>query len=263
MTPELKYVNQNIEVSIFGKSLSNIITEKVPEKQILQQKEFLSEFYQIPQERIFILEQVHGFDCIRITEQDIEHNKKLLYHKADAMITNLKNVILCIRTADCLPLFLHTNPYKELKYIGIIHAGWRGIYRGIIPNTFQLIIQTMEKHFFEFKMQKKENYKELLDYPITIFPGIYIPEELYVVDNDVANLFPMVKKNSNNGKYNLDLWKNILYQLQSLKNFSQFAIEDPFSYLNSYQMEIFENFYSHRKGDNLRNLNVIYIKQED
>ncbi len=51
---------------------------------------------------------------------------------ADAMLTALPEVILGIKTADCLPLLLY-NP--EVKVIGAIHAGWRGLANKIIMNT--------------------------------------------------------------------------------------------------------------------------------
>jgi copper oxidase (laccase) domain-containing protein len=260
MTPELKYVNSNIEVCIFGKSLKDYITEKIPEKQLMQQKEFLSNYFKIPQERIFFLEQVHGFDCIHINEYDLKLNQKLLYHKADGMITGLKNVLLCIRTADCLPLFFHTNPYKENKFIGILHAGWRGIYRGIITNSLQLMKHNVEKMIYEYKVIKKlPNYEEKIGYPITVFPGIYIPSLLYEVDWDIAQLFPVVKPKNNENKFLLDLWKNTEFIIKSIKDI-QFQIEDPFHYLNGNQIDFYKNFYSHRRGEPFRNLNVIYLK---
>lgn len=266
MIPELKYINNDIEACIFGKSLEQYITEKDSEKQVIQQKEFLSEYFKIPKERIFFLEQVHGFDCIQITEYDITLNKKTFYHKADGLITNLRNVLLCIRTADCLPLFMHTDPHKENKIIGILHAGWRGIYRGIITHGIQIIQHHLEKIKFHYKVEKKDpEYEQKAGYPITIFPGVYIPGNLYEVDSDVAKLFPIVHAkndlyNHSNGKYLLDLWKNTEFILESMKDKAKFQIEDPFHYLNGDQNEIFSRFYSHRRGEKFRNLNIIYIK---
>lgn len=262
MTPELKYVNYDIEASIFGKSLNSVINTEEPEKQIQQQKEFLSNFFNIPQERIFFLEQVHGFDTIQITESDIMLNKNLYYHKADGFITKLRNIILCIRTADCLPLFFHSNPHTKEKFIGLIHVGWRGLYKGIIAHSLEMMIHNIEKRIYELKViEKNENFKEVINYPITIFPGVYIPESLYEVDEDVANLFPITKyKNSNFSKYLLDLWKNTEFIIKSLKEYSKFSVEDPFDYLSGSQIQKFQNFYSHRRGDKYRNLNIIYIK---
>ena len=50
----------------------------------------------------------------------------------DAMVTAMPNIMLCICTADCLPLFLY-DPVREVA--AIAHCGWRGICDGIVPNT--------------------------------------------------------------------------------------------------------------------------------
>ena len=49
---------------------------------------------------------------------------------SDAMITNRKDVLLGILTADCAPIIVLGK-----KYFGIIHAGWKGLINGIIENT--------------------------------------------------------------------------------------------------------------------------------
>ncbi len=54
--------------------------------------------------------------------------------EADASITRLKTTPLVILTADCLPIVLCDINGGE---IAAIHAGWRGLYNGIIQNTLQ------------------------------------------------------------------------------------------------------------------------------
>ena len=49
---------------------------------------------------------------------------------SDAMITNRKDILLGILTADCAPIIVLGK-----KYFGIIHAGWKGLIDGIIENT--------------------------------------------------------------------------------------------------------------------------------
>ena len=59
---------------------------------------------------------------------------------SDAMITNRKDILLGILTADCAPIIVLGK-----KYFGIIHAGWRGLIDGIIENTimkFNLLGET-------------------------------------------------------------------------------------------------------------------------
>ena len=50
----------------------------------------------------------------------------------DALVTDVSGILLCIWTADCIPLFL----YDTGKHVAAVaHCGWRGILGGIVPNT--------------------------------------------------------------------------------------------------------------------------------
>ena len=52
--------------------------------------------------------------------------------EGDALVTKEKNILIGIRTADCVPLLVY-DPAQNI--IAAIHAGWRGVIAGIIENT--------------------------------------------------------------------------------------------------------------------------------
>lgn len=52
----------------------------------------------------------------------------------DGVITNHTDLILSIQVADCMPIFLHD---KNNDIIGLVHAGWRGVSKGIINKTIE------------------------------------------------------------------------------------------------------------------------------
>jgi YfiH family protein len=52
--------------------------------------------------------------------------------QADAMVTNVPNIVLGILTADCAPV-LFADP--EAKVIGAAHAGWKGALGGVTDST--------------------------------------------------------------------------------------------------------------------------------
>ena len=52
--------------------------------------------------------------------------------KGDSLICREPGIACCVLTADCLPVFLTNLKGTE---IAIIHAGWRGICRGILSKT--------------------------------------------------------------------------------------------------------------------------------
>jgi YfiH family protein len=70
------------------------------------------------------LNQTHSAQCV-VVEEDQDR-------EADAAITRLKEQPLVILTADCLPILLCNRSGDE---IAAIHAGWRGLYAGIIEHT--------------------------------------------------------------------------------------------------------------------------------
>ncbi len=59
--------------------------------------------------------------------------------EADGAVTNQKNIILSIGTADCAPVLFADDQHGV---IGAAHGGWRGALKGIIGNTLKL----MQKH---------------------------------------------------------------------------------------------------------------------
>jgi YfiH family protein len=78
--------------------------------------------------RILIPQQVHGNGCVTIKRGEGLKRK----YKADALLTDRKDVFLTVSIADCLPIFL-VEP--KSKVVGLIHAGWRGTLLGIASKT--------------------------------------------------------------------------------------------------------------------------------
>jgi YfiH family protein len=83
----------------------------------------LSQTLNLPGEPTW-LDQTHSTDCV-IAEED--ENRI-----ADAAITRATSHPLVILTADCLPITLCSMQGDE---IAAIHAGWKGLFNGIIENT--------------------------------------------------------------------------------------------------------------------------------
>ncbi len=71
------------------------------------------------------LEQVHGNDVAVV-------NKAGPTLIADAIRTASANLVCCVQTADCLPVFVAALDGTE---VAVIHAGWKGLASGVIENT--------------------------------------------------------------------------------------------------------------------------------
>lgn len=82
--------------------------------------------------RILIALQVHGTRVLGPEEFDPGPT----FPTADAIVTASADVILTIRTADCVPILLLA---PRARAIAAIHAGWRGTTAGIIAKTIQAL----------------------------------------------------------------------------------------------------------------------------
>lgn len=75
--------------------------------------------------------QIHSAD-VR-TVKTIEDAKDGNY-KMDALVSDLKNILLGIKTADCVPVLLGD---MKTKAFAAVHAGWRGTAHSIVINAIK------------------------------------------------------------------------------------------------------------------------------
>lgn len=152
----------------------------------------------------------------------------------DGLITNLSNITISIKTADCLPISIED---KVKKVIGVIHAGWKGTEKEIIKKAIKLMIKN-------FKSNPED---------IEIFIGPAIDKDNYLVRKDVANgfldKFPECLERVNDDQWKLDLVKiNILQLLEigilkknmKLSNISTFKDKNYPSYRRDGKSDGFE-----------------------
>ncbi len=110
--------------------------------------------------------QIHS-DNIHLVS-DADFGKEIA--DCDGLITNIPNVKISIRTADCVPITLN-DPIN--KVVGVVHAGWRGTEKKIVTNAVQLMT-------IKFNADPKDIIVEI---------GPAIDKKNYVVRSDVANKF--------------------------------------------------------------------------
>ena len=190
---------------------------------------------------IFLVQQIHSNKFVFIDEK---YNKKIK-PKADAIITNQKYLPIAILTADCVPILICDN---KKKMIGIIHAGWKGAYKGIIDRVIKFMIK---------KGCKLKNF--------TIAVGPSISVKNYEVKEDFRKKF--LKKDKKNLKY-FKIKRNNLYfdltkYVQALLLKSKIKNID---ILNIDTFDVKNKFFSARRAlkqkhnDYGRNISIIMIK---
>ncbi|MCL5432817.1 MAG: polyphenol oxidase family protein, partial [Patescibacteria group bacterium] len=88
----------------------------------------------IRKEQAIFMNQVHGEKVVII-----KNANKQVIDKTDGLVTSKKNIFLCATTADCLPILFY-DPFS--KFIGIVHAGYKGVLNGILDSMiYQVLIQ--------------------------------------------------------------------------------------------------------------------------
>ena len=91
----------------------------------------------IPPGRLLTLRQVHGAEVLIYEENT---RAALTYPLPyDAVITDKKRVALGIWTADCLSILMVD---RSKRIIAAVHAGWQGIWRGVIERTVNEMMKT-------------------------------------------------------------------------------------------------------------------------
>jgi len=93
-------------------------------ERIYKNRKKLVKFFNLNSEPRY-LSQIHSDKCLRFDSSECE---------GDALYSNKKNEVCAILTADCLPIFITDILGQE---VAVIHAGWKGLLRGIIEQTLK------------------------------------------------------------------------------------------------------------------------------
>lgn len=112
------------------------------EENIIQNRGMIAKYLGTNKSLNFIVaNQTHSDHIKVITDKKTQGWRTLrdAVEDCDALITQEKNVILCILTADCVPILLYD---PENKVVAAVHAGWKGTKAGIVSKTVQKMQDT-------------------------------------------------------------------------------------------------------------------------
>ena len=222
------------------KSLNCGIGSKDNKKNVKKNLAIVKKRMGIKTKNIFLVHQTHSNKFIFV-DKNYKLNKKI---KADAIITNLKNLPIAILTADCVPLLISDN--KKMM-IAAIHAGWKGAYKGIINKVIKFMIK---------QGCKSQN--------ITVAIGPSINQKNYNVKKDFKNKF--VKKHKKNKIFFKNTKEKIYFDLPNYVK-SQ-VIFNKISKIDMINIDTYvkkNNFFSARRSlrssydDYGRNISIIMI----
>ena len=77
--------------------------------------------------------QIHSADVrsVKTLEEANDGN-----HKSDALLSDLKNVLVGVKTADCVPILIGDT---QTKAFAAVHAGWRGTVNSIVVKAIEMM----------------------------------------------------------------------------------------------------------------------------
>ena len=106
----------------------------------------------------------------------------------DGVFTSNPRVVCLIKVADCMPIFF---AHKSISFYGVVHAGWKGLTKGILKST--------SIFFTEHKLKLNE---------IDIYIGPSIQKCCFEVSKDIIDKFPSWSiKPKKSGKFMVNLQK--------------------------------------------------------
>ncbi|RGN48115.1 MULTISPECIES: peptidoglycan editing factor PgeF [unclassified Bacteroides] len=135
----------------------------------------------------------------------LETEKQKRLNGIDALITNVPGYCICVSTADCVPILLCD---KVNQVIAVVHAGWRGTVQCILRKTLLFMQQIY--------------HTDMQDVLACIGPSISLEafevgEEVWQSFHDVGfDMCQISMKNSETGKWHIDLWKANRIQLEGM-----------------------------------------------
>lgn len=208
------------------KSLNCGIGSNDNKKLVHKNIRFVESFLKIKKNNLKLMYQTHSSKILKINHKNFEKKK----FKSDGITSDLKGVALGVLTADCVPILIYD---KINKKICVLHAGWKGIFRGII-----------EKGIKKFS---KKNLNSLI-----VAIGPCIGKKSYEVDKLLklkflrqSKYYKKFFKASKKGKFLFDLRSIVNYKLKKV------GVKE----IDNINLDTFKdskNFFSHRRSKQLK-----------
>ena len=195
-------------------------------KLVLKNIKFVESFLNIKKNNLKLMYQTHSSKILKINHKNLEKKK----YKSDGITSDLKGVALGVLTADCVPILMYD---KINKKICVLHAGWKGIFKGIV-----------EKGIKKFS---KKNLNSLI-----VAIGPCIGKKSYEVDKlfklkflRQSKYYKKFFKPSKKGKFLFDLRSIVNYKLKKA------GVKE----IDNVNLDTFKdskNFFSHRRSKQLK-----------
>lgn len=201
--------------------------------------------------------QVHGTKTQIIDEDFLSLNaleQTILMDGVDALCTNLTNVCVCVKTADCIPVLLWD---EENNVVSAVHAGWKGTRKRIVEANIDFLC---EKYGINPANLKAVIGPGIGPESFEIGDEVYAEFEQYGFDmKAIAKRYPNSKPTPTQPeKWHIDLWEcNKLQLISKGVKEENIFVSGIDTFLN------FNRFHSARKNCPGRIINGIMLKKSN
>lgn len=150
--------HRDLHLIFFGRKEESLLLSDIKELRFSLTLQNLAHDHGL--QKFVVLDQVHGTDGVIVDEQFflrsgsrikskmIDGDASWFKYQADFLITSQKNIGLVVLTADCVPLVLYDPKHHA---IGLVHAGWKGAYLGVLQEALQAMQKTYDTQFSDLK----------------------------------------------------------------------------------------------------------------
>lgn len=178
-----------------------------PDREVIQNREVLAMTLGYTLNDFVFANQTHSDNVYKVTARDKGRGARSLddaVPHTDALYTTESNIVLVTMVADCVPIIFYN---EKANIIGVIHSGWQGTVKEIVPKTFESIVNNENVAIEDFHL----------------YVGLSISQEKFEVDRDVYELFAALgyandaityKEETN--KWHIDTKRVIQHQIESL-----------------------------------------------
>ena len=140
----------------------------------------------ISADQIILLKQEHSDRIVRITSQNLNDQNLV----GDAMITNLPNILICIKTADCIPMLIFDATQST---IAVIHLSRQTVLIGLLEKVVEALVQEYNCNVNNLKIHMMPSLQAqnhlVYENEYSKFPDQYsqkLPNGVHIINN--ANL---------------------------------------------------------------------------
>ena len=99
--------------------------------------EYISNYFGVKANDLIFLTQTHSNKCFTLDREKIYKKRDSIptILNGDSVVSNIKGKVLCVITADCVPILLLD---KKTNIAGAVHSGWKGALNRIVENTLDV-----------------------------------------------------------------------------------------------------------------------------